>query len=99
MVDVGDFRILRCLGFWEFCFCFWILIDFGIEGCMGFLYLFVVFLFSFLNCGIVCFCILDFGIVGFWVCWCLVEFSGCLDLDEFWILGFLDLGLLGFWGF
>ena len=77
MVDVGDFGFLRCLGVWEFCFCFWILIDFGIEGCMGFWYLFVVFLFSFLNCGIVGLwdCVfflfwilelLDFGCVGVW---------------------------------
>ena len=52
------------------------------------------FVFELWDCGIVGLCvlfILDLGIVGFWVCWCLVEFSGCLDLDEF-----LDFGIFGF---
>ena len=44
------------------------------------------------------FSILDFGIVGFWVCLCLVEFSGCLDLGDFWILGFWDLRVVGIMG-
>ena len=83
-----------------FCFSFWILIDFGIEGCMGFWYLFVVFLFSCLNCGIVGLwdCVfflfwilelLDFGCVGVW--W------NSLDVWIWMSFGFWDFWIWGCW--